>query len=75
LDQNQNTNAQLKPRDISASEVKSSAKNIILLNKYFNELLPYYRVTYNHKELPELKDNQIRLINYFKNKYHLDYTR
>jgi hypothetical protein len=41
-----------------------------LLNKYFNELLLYYRVTYNHRaRLSELKDYQTRLINYFKNKY------
>ncbi|HEV8285381.1 MAG TPA: hypothetical protein VGQ09_13785, partial [Chitinophagaceae bacterium] len=44
-----------------------------MLNKYFNELLLYYRTTYNHKErLLELKDNQTRLINYFKNKYRLE---
>ena len=44
-----------------------------LLNRYFNELELYYRVTYNHKGmLLILKDNQIRLINYFKNKYHFD---
>ncbi|MBS1745965.1 MAG: hypothetical protein JST21_07325 [Bacteroidetes bacterium] len=42
-----------------------------LLNKYFNELLLYYRVTYNHRaRLEELKEYQIRLINYFKNKYN-----
>lgn len=44
-----------------------------LLNKYFNELLLYYRVTYNHRaRLVELKEYQIRLINYLKNKYHYD---
>jgi len=44
-----------------------------LLNKYFNELQLYYRVTYNHKwRLLDLKDSQIRLINYFKNKYHFE---
>ncbi len=42
-----------------------------MLNKYFNELLLYYRVNYNHRSrLSELKEYQIRLINYFKNKYH-----
>lgn len=42
----------------------------ILLNKYFNELQLYYRVTYNHKRiLLTIKDNQIRLIKYFKTKY------
>jgi hypothetical protein len=44
-----------------------------LLNKYFNELQLYYRVMYNHKGfLLSLKENQIRLIEYFKNKYHFD---
>lgn len=41
-----------------------------LLNRYFNELELYYRVTYNHKGfLLILKENQIRLIDYFKDKY------
>lgn len=45
----------------------------ILLNKYFNELLLYYRVTYNHKNsLLKLKEKQIALISYFKNKYHFE---
>lgn len=45
----------------------------ILLNKYFNELLLYYRVTYNHKStLIQIKEKQIRLINYFKSKYHFE---
>ena len=44
-----------------------------LLNKYFNELLLYYRVTFNHRaRLGELKNYQIQLINYFKNKYHFN---
>lgn len=44
-----------------------------LLNKYFNEMLLYYRVTYNHvRQLQELKDYQIRLINFFKNKYQFE---
>lgn len=44
-----------------------------LLNTYFNELQLYYRVTYNHKRmLLNLKDNQIRLLHYFENKYHFD---
>ncbi|KAA9035696.1 hypothetical protein FW778_20955 [Ginsengibacter hankyongi] len=44
-----------------------------LLNKYFNELKLYYRVTYNHKKmLLNLKDNQIRLLHYFENKYHFE---
>lgn len=44
-----------------------------LLNKYFNELLLYHRVTHNHKiVLISLKNHQARLIKYFKNKYHLN---
>jgi hypothetical protein len=41
-----------------------------MTNKYFNELLLYYRVTYNHKRmLLDLKEKQARLIAYFRNKY------
>jgi len=41
-----------------------------LLNKYFNELLLYYRVTYNHRlTMARLKQTQTRLILYLKNKY------
>ncbi len=44
-----------------------------LLNKYFNELQSYYRVTYNHKRmLLELKEKQERLIAHFKVKYHFE---
>jgi hypothetical protein len=44
-----------------------------LLNKYFNELMLYYRVTYNHKRmLLSLKEKQIQLIEYFENKYHFE---
>jgi len=44
-----------------------------LLNKYFNELLLYYRVTYNHKRmLLDLKEKQIQLIRHFKTKYHFE---
>ncbi|HEV7781129.1 MAG TPA: hypothetical protein VGO58_07665 [Chitinophagaceae bacterium] len=43
-----------------------------LLNRYFNDLLLYYRITYNHKRmLLLLKNYQLRLIEFFKNKYHL----
>jgi len=41
-----------------------------LLNKYFNETLLYYRITYNHKRmLLNLRSTQLRLIEYFKKKY------
>lgn len=49
----------------------SNDKN--LLNRYFNELQLYQRVTYNHiRMLQNLKEKQIRLITYFKDKYDLD---
>lgn len=58
-------------KDVTATLLFSNDKG--LLNKYFNDLKLYYRVTYNHKRmLLDLKENQIRLINYFKNKYHLE---
>jgi hypothetical protein len=44
-----------------------------LLNKYFNELLLYYRVTYNHRNmLLALKAQQSRMIDYFRTKYHFE---
>lgn len=44
-----------------------------LLNKYFNQLLLYYRSTFNHRKiLGELKENQTRLIEFFKKKYHFE---
>lgn len=59
------------PEGIKHPILFSGDKN--LLNKYFNELLLYYRVTYNHKRmLLELKEQQIRLIAYFRNKYHFE---
>jgi hypothetical protein len=43
------------------------------LNRYFNELLMYYRITYNHKKmLLDLRNTQLRLLKYFSSKYHLD---
>ena len=57
--------------DVTAPLLFSRDKS--LLNKYFNDLKLYYRVTYNQKGiLLNLRENQIRLINYFKNKYHFD---
>jgi len=44
-----------------------------LLNKYFNELLLYYKVIIAHqKRLRDLRENEMRLIEFFKNKYHLE---
>lgn len=57
-------------RDVTAPILFTHDK--ALLNKYFNELELYYRVTYNHKRmLLTLQEHQIRLIQYFENKYHL----
>jgi hypothetical protein len=44
-----------------------------LLNRYFNEVQLYLRVTYNHKRmLLDLKAQQAGLIAYFKKKYDLE---
>jgi hypothetical protein len=44
-----------------------------LLNKYFNELLLYYRITIGHqRQLYHFKKEESALINYFKNKYHFE---
>ena len=57
--------------EVTAPILFSTDKNI--LNKYFNELQLYYRVTYNHKRmLLDLKGKQAWLIEYFKNKYHFE---
>jgi hypothetical protein len=67
----QQINATFNDQDITAPILFSNDK--VLLNKYFNELKLYYRVTINHHGyLVNLKDNQIRLITYFKNKYQLE---
>ena len=43
-----------------------------LLNRYFNELQLYYRVTFNHKmKLLQIKQKQIHLMEYFSKKYGL----
>jgi hypothetical protein len=58
----------LKRADITAPIIFSSDK--ALLNKFFNECLLYYRVTYNHQQmLIDLKARQIRLLDYFRRKY------
>jgi len=60
----------LNKEDITVPILFVSDKTTI--NKYFNELLLYYRVTYNHKRmLLNLKEKQTKLIEYFKSKYHL----
>jgi hypothetical protein len=55
---------------VTAPVFFSNDKN--LLSRYFNELQLYQRVTYNHARILQvLKEKQIRLIMYFKNKYDL----
>jgi len=62
--------ATFSDQDITAPVLFSHDK--ALLNKYFNELKLYYRVAINHRMyLLHLKDNQIRMIRYFKDRYHL----
>jgi hypothetical protein len=57
--------------DVTAPVLFSNDK--ALLNKYFNELLLYDKVTNGEQlQLKSLLDNQIRLIDYFKNKYHFE---
>ncbi|HTE29435.1 MAG TPA: hypothetical protein VK666_03615 [Chryseolinea sp.] len=57
--------------DVTAAILFSNDQQ--LLNRYFNDLLLYYRVTFNHKRmLLDLKSKQARLIAYFKNRYHFD---
>jgi len=61
----------LKVADVTEPLLFSVDK--VTLNKYFNELQLYYRVTYNHRRmLLELRERQTRLIGYFNNKYHFD---
>jgi hypothetical protein len=56
-------------KDVTAPIFISTDKE--LLNKYFNQLLLYDKVTNGQQlQLKGLLDNQIWLINYFKNKYH-----
>jgi hypothetical protein len=47
--------------------------NKVLLNKYFNELFQYLRVTVQHRAgLGRLNENATRLLLYFKKKYNLE---
>ena len=58
-------------KDVTGKVLFSNDKT--LLNKFFNELMLYYRVTYNHKKgLVDLRDTQTRLLKYFRNKYQFD---
>jgi hypothetical protein len=59
--------------DQDISEPILFSKDPSALNRYFNKLQLYYRVTYNHKViLLNLKEFQIRLLKYFDNKYRFD---
>ena len=62
---------EISKTDVTAPLLFTDDKN--LLNRYFNDLQLYYRVTFNHKKmLLDLKEKQSGMIEYFKNKYHLD---
>jgi hypothetical protein len=59
------------PADVTKPVLFSTDK--ALLNKYFNDVMLYYRITYNHRRmLLNLKDKQTQLLKYFKNKYHFE---
>ena len=59
-----------------ASEIKIplfSSADKIMLNKYFNNLFQYLRVTVQHKNgLKRLNGKAIKQLEYFKNKYHFE---
>jgi len=58
-------------KEVTAAVLFSGDKG--LLNKYFNDLMLYYRTTYNHKRmLLNLKNKQGLLLAYFKDKYHFE---
>ncbi len=60
---------EISKTDVTAPLLFIDDKN--LLNRYFNDLQLYYRVTYNHKKmLLDLKEKQSGMIKYFKTKYH-----
>ena len=57
--------------EVTAPILASGDKS--MLNKYFNQLLLYDKVTNGQQvQLKGLLDNQIRLITYFKHKYHFE---
>jgi len=59
------------PADVTRPVLFSADK--ALLNKYFNDVMLYYRITYNHRRfLIALKEKQTQLLKYFKNKYHFE---
>jgi hypothetical protein len=63
--------ASFSPDSVTGPLLLSADKT--LLNKYFNELLLYYRITYNHRTiLLNLKAEQTKLIAYFKKKYDFE---
>jgi hypothetical protein len=57
------------PSEVTTPVLFSADK--ALLNKYFNDVQLYYRITFNHQRmLLDLKAKQVQLLEYFKNKYH-----
>jgi hypothetical protein len=64
------THFYLSDKGITTAQLFSDDKP--LLNRYFNELLVYSRsMMYQQKQLMKLKQDQITLLGYFKEKYHL----
>ena len=59
-----------------ASDIKKSllfTSDKALLNKYFNQLFQYLRITVQHRNrLRGFKGRATLLLEYFNNKYHLD---
>lgn len=50
-----------------------STSDRVLLNKYFNQLFQYLRVIVQHRNrLNQFKGRAVVLLEYFKNKYHLE---
>lgn len=64
-------NENFNRKDITEPLLFSNDKNLI--NRYFNEVQLYYRVTYNHRRfLLDLKQQEIWMIKYFNDKYHFE---
>jgi hypothetical protein len=68
-----NHNAMKELRDKKMDVPYLFTENRELLNTFFNLLNSYYNSTQiNLQEILVVNQNAIRLIDYFKNKYHLD---
>ena len=69
----QDTKVGLIPNNEIESVVSPFLGNTVDIDKYFNQLLEYNSVISAHQRILKcLEQNQISLIRYFKNKYHLE---